>query len=167
MAPVKRYDPSRRPHLHRRRSVEEARMSDHSRDWHTGDYPELRDQPPWVMEEMILAQPSLVQPILGAPGASVATLRAATAAAGLAGRGDRGAESCDACPGRAENRLDEARLGEDHLLHHPRRLIAQLGIVPSVPVAAVVAHSGLLDGSTAVQMGSPRRIIPLDWCHDL
>jgi glutamine---fructose-6-phosphate transaminase (isomerizing) len=60
-------------------------MSDHSRDWHTGDYPELRDQPPWVMEEMILAQPSLVQPILGAPGASVATLRAAIAAAGQAG----------------------------------------------------------------------------------
>ena len=60
-------------------------MSDHSRDWHTGDYPELRDQPPWVMEEMILAQPRLVQPILGAPGASVATLRAAIAAAGQAG----------------------------------------------------------------------------------
>jgi glucosamine--fructose-6-phosphate aminotransferase (isomerizing) len=60
-------------------------MSDNSRDWHTRDYPELRDQPPWVMEEMILAQPSLVEPILGARGAGVAALRDAIAAAGRAG----------------------------------------------------------------------------------
>jgi glutamine---fructose-6-phosphate transaminase (isomerizing) len=60
-------------------------MSDHSRDWHTRDYPELRDQPPWVMEEMILAQPSLVEPVLGAHGAGVAALREAIAAMGREG----------------------------------------------------------------------------------
>jgi glutamine---fructose-6-phosphate transaminase (isomerizing) len=60
-------------------------MSDHSRDWYTRDYPELRDRPPWVMEEMILAQPSLVKPILTARGPGVAALREAIAAAGRAG----------------------------------------------------------------------------------
>jgi len=33
------------------------------------DMPELRDGPPWAMEEMILAEPALVAPILASPGA--------------------------------------------------------------------------------------------------
>ena len=33
------------------------------------DMPELRDGPPWAMEEMILAEPDLVAPILASPAA--------------------------------------------------------------------------------------------------
>jgi fructoselysine-6-P-deglycase FrlB-like protein len=41
-------------------------MSD-DRSWLTADFPELRDGPPWVMEEMILAEPRLPGAILGDP----------------------------------------------------------------------------------------------------
>jgi glutamine---fructose-6-phosphate transaminase (isomerizing) len=37
--------------------------------WHGEGYPELRDGPPWVMEEMIEAEPALAEPIADAPGA--------------------------------------------------------------------------------------------------
>lgn len=54
--------------------------------WHTSDYPELRSGPPWVMEEMILAQPGLVEPILGAAGEGpAAAIRTAAERAALAG----------------------------------------------------------------------------------
>ena len=33
------------------------------------DMPELRDGPPWAMEEMIQAEPGLVAPILASPAA--------------------------------------------------------------------------------------------------
>src|SRR5262245_38788168 len=36
------------------------------------DMPELRDGPPWAMEEMILAEPGLVEPILASPPAAEA-----------------------------------------------------------------------------------------------
>ena len=45
-------------------------MANEQHDWLTAEYPELRDGPPWVMAEMIDAQPSLVEPILGARGKS-------------------------------------------------------------------------------------------------
>src|SRR4029079_1654229 len=32
-------------------------------DWHTEDFPELRPHPPWVMQEMIEAQPPLLEQI--------------------------------------------------------------------------------------------------------
>src|SRR5690242_17510545 len=34
------------------------------------DEPELRDGPPWAMEEMIDAEPGLVEPVLGLPAAA-------------------------------------------------------------------------------------------------
>ena len=36
------------------------------------DMPELRDGPPWAMEEMILSEPGLVAPILALPEADLA-----------------------------------------------------------------------------------------------
>ena len=36
-------------------------------DWHTDVYPELRPGPPWVMQEMIAAQPALVEALLTSP----------------------------------------------------------------------------------------------------
>ena len=32
-------------------------------DWHTEDFPELRPHPPWVMQEMIEAEPALLEQI--------------------------------------------------------------------------------------------------------
>src|SRR6476469_10379115 len=32
-------------------------------DWHTEDFPELRPHPPWVMQEMIEAEPPLLERI--------------------------------------------------------------------------------------------------------
>ena len=54
--------------------------------WHGDGYPELRDGPPWVMEEMIEAQTGLAEPIAAAPGAG------AIADAVIAGRERRGAD---------------------------------------------------------------------------
>ena len=54
--------------------------ADHS--WHHEGYPELRDGPPWVMEEMIAAEPALAEPIAAAAGAdaiAAAVTRAASA----------------------------------------------------------------------------------------
>jgi glutamine---fructose-6-phosphate transaminase (isomerizing) len=48
---------------------------DHS--WLTDDYPELRDGPPWVMEEMILAERDLPAEILGGAGKETAEVSAA------------------------------------------------------------------------------------------
>ena len=36
-------------------------------DWHTEDFPELRSGPPWVMQEMIAAQPEVVAALLSGP----------------------------------------------------------------------------------------------------
>jgi glucosamine--fructose-6-phosphate aminotransferase (isomerizing) len=54
--------------------------------WHTDDFPELRPGPPWVMEEMIAAQPELVAPILVDPSPAVAAIAEDIAAALDAGR---------------------------------------------------------------------------------
>ena len=51
-------------------------MSD-DRSWLTADYPELRDGPPWVMEEMILAERDLPAGILGGAGKETAGVSAA------------------------------------------------------------------------------------------
>jgi glutamine---fructose-6-phosphate transaminase (isomerizing) len=60
-------------------------MTHDGRDWLTDDFPELRDAPPWVMEEMIVAQARLAAPILGADRPEVTRLRDAVAAAAAAG----------------------------------------------------------------------------------
>ena len=58
-------------------------MSSDDRSWHTPSHPELRDGPPWVMEEMIKAQPGLAAPIAAAAGAEA--IAAADHAGGEAG----------------------------------------------------------------------------------
>jgi glucosamine--fructose-6-phosphate aminotransferase (isomerizing) len=60
-------------------------MTRDDRDWLTDDFPELRDAPPWVMEEMIFAQPQLAAPILGADRPEVTRLRDAVVEAAAAG----------------------------------------------------------------------------------
>jgi glutamine---fructose-6-phosphate transaminase (isomerizing) len=60
-------------------------MKSDDRDWLTNDFPELREVPPWVMEEMIVAQPRLAAPVLGAHGPEVTRLHHVVAVAAAAG----------------------------------------------------------------------------------
>jgi glutamine---fructose-6-phosphate transaminase (isomerizing) len=60
-------------------------MTGDDRDWLTDEFPELRDAPPWVMQEMIFAQPRLAAPILGADRPEATRLRDAVFDAAAAG----------------------------------------------------------------------------------
>ena len=60
-------------------------MTSDDRDWLTDEFPELRDAPPWVMEEMIFAQAGLPARILGDDRPEVTKLRDAVATAAAAG----------------------------------------------------------------------------------
>ena len=60
-------------------------MTRDDRDWLTDDFPELRDAPPWVMEEMVFAQARLAAPILGADGPEVTRLREQVVGAATSG----------------------------------------------------------------------------------
>lgn len=44
----------------------------HSPDWHTDAFPELRAAPPWVMQEMIAAEPAMVEGLLSRPPSGLA-----------------------------------------------------------------------------------------------
>ena len=50
-------------------------------DWHTDAFPELRPGPPWVMQEMIAAQPALVEALLSSPPPGTSQAAEAMAAA--------------------------------------------------------------------------------------
>jgi glucosamine--fructose-6-phosphate aminotransferase (isomerizing) len=54
-------------------------MSNH--EWHTDAFPELRPGPPWVMQEMIAAEPALVEAVLRSPLAGTSAAAEAIAAA--------------------------------------------------------------------------------------
>jgi glutamine---fructose-6-phosphate transaminase (isomerizing) len=61
-----------------------TRVADSS--WHTDAYPELRPGPPWVMQEMIAAQPALAERMLAGPSPEAAATAGEIAAALAAGR---------------------------------------------------------------------------------
>jgi len=46
-------------------------------DWHTPEFPELRDGPPWVMQEMMAAQSGLAEAVLGAQDPAAAAVAGA------------------------------------------------------------------------------------------
>src|SRR4051812_18108933 len=48
-------------------------------DWLTDSFPELREKPPWVMQEMIELEPDLVEQIVGGADASALPPRPRTA----------------------------------------------------------------------------------------
>ncbi|HET6510388.1 MAG TPA: hypothetical protein VFG42_26575 [Baekduia sp.] len=61
-------------------------MADAVASWHTNEFPELRSAPPWVMQEMIAAQPELAAPILADGSPTVAAIAEDIASALDAGR---------------------------------------------------------------------------------
>jgi glutamine---fructose-6-phosphate transaminase (isomerizing) len=50
-------------------------------DWHTDAFPELRPGPPWVMQDMVAAQPALVEALLNSPPPGTSAAAEAVAAA--------------------------------------------------------------------------------------
>lgn len=54
--------------------------------WHTDAYPELRSGPPWVMQEMIAAQPAVAEQMLANPSPAAAAIADEISAALGAGR---------------------------------------------------------------------------------
>jgi glutamine---fructose-6-phosphate transaminase (isomerizing) len=50
-------------------------------NWHTDAYPELRSGPPWIMQEMIAAQPAVVEALLSDPPSGTSSASEAIAAA--------------------------------------------------------------------------------------
>jgi glutamine---fructose-6-phosphate transaminase (isomerizing) len=50
-------------------------------EWHTDEFPELRSAPPWVMQEMIAAEPALVEAMLSDPPTGTSAAAAAIAEA--------------------------------------------------------------------------------------
>ena len=55
-------------------------------EWHTDAFPELRSTPPWVMQEMIMAEPELVEAILSSPPPGTVAAAEAIAATLTEGR---------------------------------------------------------------------------------
>jgi glucosamine--fructose-6-phosphate aminotransferase (isomerizing) len=55
-------------------------VSAEDRSWHTAAFPELREGPPWVMDEMVKAQVGLAETLAGAPGAAEIAAAAVQAA---------------------------------------------------------------------------------------
>jgi glutamine---fructose-6-phosphate transaminase (isomerizing) len=51
-------------------------------DWHTDEFPELRSGPPWVMEDMVAAQPAAVRGLLDSPPEGLAEVVSAIRAGG-------------------------------------------------------------------------------------
>lgn len=54
---------------------------DADKSWHTGDFPELRSGPPWVMQEMIAAQPAVADEMLASASTTAAAIADDIAAA--------------------------------------------------------------------------------------
>ena len=54
--------------------------------WHSDAFPELRSGPPWVMQEMIAAQPALAEEMLGSPSPAASAIGAEIASALAAAR---------------------------------------------------------------------------------
>jgi fructoselysine-6-P-deglycase FrlB-like protein len=54
--------------------------------WHTDAYPELRPGPPWVMQEMIAAQPALAEEMIASPSPVARAIADVVAGALAAGR---------------------------------------------------------------------------------
>lgn len=54
--------------------------------WHSDAYPELRSGPPWVMQEMITAQPTLAEQMLSSPSPAASAIADEIASALAAAR---------------------------------------------------------------------------------
>ena len=169
-------------------------MSSDDRSWHRPGFPELRDGPPWVMEEMILAQSGLAGAILEAPLPGSEALAAAIAQAAEAGEpivvtgcgtSEHGALAvsallAEALGGSAARSRPEARQALDAALD-PRHGGICIGISHEGTTRATILAleaargAGAVTASIGAQAGSPLAagaehalttpLVDRSWCH--
>ena len=103
--------------------------------WHGEGYPELRDGPPWVMEEMIEAEAGLAEPIAAAAGAdaiAAAVTRAASAGEPIVvtgcGTSEHGAWRLPRCSARRCARRARARCRSRARRSMPRSIRVRGGV---------------------------------------
>ena len=169
-------------------------MSSDDRSWHRPGFPELRDGPPWVMEEMILAQSGLADAILEAPLPGSEALAAAIARAAEAGEpivvtgcgtSEHGALAvsallAEALGGSPARSRPEARQALDAALD-PRSGGICIGISHEGTTRATILAleaargAGAVTASIGAQAGSPLAagaehslttpLVDRSWCH--
>ncbi len=122
-------------------------------DWHTEEFPQYRQAPPWVMEEMIAAERGLANPILGDQSA----VRIASSLAEAAERGARLATvGCGTSEHGAMAVAEQltAALGGRAVVHPRQAFEAMLDPWPGVCLA--ISHDGGT-AATIAAMESARR----------
>jgi fructoselysine-6-P-deglycase FrlB-like protein len=122
-------------------------------DWHTDEFPQYRQAPPWVMEEMIAAERGLAEPIL----ADQSAVRIASSLAEAAERGARLATvGCGTSEHGAMAVAEQltAALGGRAVVHPRQAFEAMLDPWPGVCVA--ISHDGGT-AATVAAMESARR----------
>src|SRR5215467_11034746 len=122
-------------------------------DWHTDEFPQYRQAPPWVMEEMIAAERGLAEPILGDPSAG----RIASSVTEAAERGARIATvGCGTSEHGAMAVAEQltAALGGRAVVHPRQAFEAMLD--PWKGVCLAISHDGGT-AATIAAMESARR----------
>jgi fructoselysine-6-P-deglycase FrlB-like protein len=136
------------------------------------DMPELRDGPPWAMEEMILAEPGLVAPIFNSPEALEAAewIRETEAVvvtgcgtsehAAMAGAALLGARSRDAF----EAWLDPQREGVLIAVSHEAGTAATLAAMRATSARTIlITARPEVDTGADLVIGTP--LVDTSWCH--
>jgi glucosamine--fructose-6-phosphate aminotransferase (isomerizing) len=136
------------------------------------DMPELRDGPPWAMEEMILAEPGLVAPIFNSPEALeaaewiretetvVVTGCGTSEHAAMAGAALLGARSRDAF----EASLDPQREGVLIAVSHEAGTAATLAAMRATSARTIlITARPEVDTGADLVIGTP--LVDTSWCH--
>jgi glucosamine--fructose-6-phosphate aminotransferase (isomerizing) len=136
------------------------------------DMPELRDGPPWAMEEMILAEPGLVAAIFNSPEALeaaewiretetvVVTGCGTSEHAAMAGAALLGARSRDAF----EASLDPQREGVLIAVSHEAGTAATLAAMRATSARTIlITARPEVDTGADLVIGTP--LVDTSWCH--
>src|SRR6201991_5019907 len=136
------------------------------------DMPELRDGPPWAMEEMILAEPGLVAPILASSAAleaaewirdneTVVITRCGTSEhAAMAGAALLGARARDAF----EASLDPQSEGVLIAVSHEAGTAATLAALRATS-ARTILITAKPEGDTGADLTIATPLLDTAWCH--
>jgi len=136
------------------------------------DMPELRDGPPWAMEEMILAEPALVAPILASPGAveaaesireggPVVLVGCGTSEhAAMAGAALLGARSRDAFEASLDPQADGVLIAVSHEAGTAATLAAMEAT--SARTILITANPG---AETGAELTVATPLTDTSWCH--
>jgi len=136
------------------------------------EMPELRDAPPWAMEEMILSEPGLVAPILTSPEAFeaaewiretetvVVTGCGTSEHAAMAGAALLGARARDAF----EASLDPQAEGVLIAVSHEAGTAATLAAIRTTDARTILITANP-DAETGADLTIPTPLVDTSWCH--